>query len=134
MLWEEKFSEYDIYINTDLGNTLAETIASEISVIAVYVAIIVVGALLLTSQTYAEIPVLLITFLSAAIIGMGTNFFFGTISFVSDSVTIVLQLAMSIDYALIFCHRYLEEREKMPAREAVITALSKAIPEILAAV
>ncbi len=128
----ERLSKYDTYINTDLGNTLAETIASEISVVAVYVAIIVVSALLLTSRTYAEIPVLLITFLSAAIIGMGTNFFFGTISFVSDSVTIVLQLAMSIDYALILCHRYLEERETLPAREAVITALSKAIPEILA--
>ena len=128
----EELSGYDIYVDTTLGNTLAETIASEISVIAVYVAIIVVSALLLTSRTYAEVPVLLITFLSAAIIGMGTNFFFGTISFVSDSVTIVLQLAMSIDYALILCHRYLEEHEKLPVREAVITALSKAIPEISA--
>lgn len=128
----EKLSGYDIYVDTALGNTLAETISSEIRIIAVYVAIIVVSALLLTSRTYAEVPVLLITFLSAAIIAMGTNFFFGTISFVSNSVTIVLQLAMSIDYALILCHRYLEEHEILPAREAVISALSKAIPEISA--
>ena len=72
----------------------------------------------------------MITFLSAAIINMGTNFLFGTISFVSNSVTIVLQLALSVDYAVIFLNRYKEEHASLPAREAVIIALSKAIPEI----
>ena len=61
---------------------------------------------------------------------MGTNFLFGTISFVSNSVTIVLQLALSVDYAVILLNRYKEEREKLEAREACILALSKAIPEI----
>ncbi|MBM7686241.1 efflux RND transporter permease subunit [Defluviitalea raffinosedens] len=129
---KEELSGYDLYIDTELGNPTAKIITSEVSIITIYAAIIVVSALILTSRTYAEIPVLIMTFLAAAIINMGTNFFFGTISFVSDSVTIVLQLAMSIDYALIFCHRYLEEHEQLPAREAVITALSKAIPEISA--
>ena len=59
-----------------------------------------------------------------------TNFLFGTISFVSNSVTIVLQLALSVDYAVIFLNRYKEEHASLPAREAVIIALSKAIPEI----
>ena len=61
---------------------------------------------------------------------MGTNFLLGTISFVSNSVTVVLQLALSIDYAVIFCNRYKEEHETLPIREADIVALSKAIPEI----
>ena len=65
-----------------------------------------------------------------ALLNMGTNFLLGTISFISNSVTIVLQLALAIDYAIILCHRYTEERENLPAREATITALSKAIPEI----
>ncbi|HEY8420529.1 MAG TPA: MMPL family transporter [Thermoclostridium sp.] len=129
---KDELSGYDIYIDADLGNALVENILHEIQVVTVLVAIIVVSALVLTSRTYAEVPVLLISFLSAAIINMGTNFLFGTISFVSNSVTIVLQLAMSIDYALMFLHRYLEEHETLPAREAVIAALSKAIPEISA--
>ena len=127
-----KFSEYDIYIDTDVGNALVKNIVNEVKVVTIYAAIIVISALILTSRTYAEVPVLLINFLSAAIINMGTNFLFGTISFVSNSVTIILQLAMSIDYALMLLHRYLEEHETLPAREAVITALSKAIPEISA--
>ena len=121
---------YDYYLTTDLGDTESELIAEEMSTITVLVAIIVVTVLLLTTQAYAEIPVLLITFLSAAIVQMGTNFVFGTISFVSNSVTIVLQLALSVDYAVILLNRYKEEHATLPAREAVIVALSKAIPEI----
>ena len=88
--------------------------------------------LLITSQTYAEIPVLLLTFVVAAILNMGTNFIMGTISFVSNSVTTVLQLALSLDYAVILCNRYKEEHQILPVRNAVIVALGKSIPEITA--
>lgn len=127
---QNALSRYDIYVSTSLGDQTSETIASEMSVIVVLVAIIVVAVLLLTSQTWAEVPVLLLTFVSAAALSMGTNFIFGTISFVSNSVTVVLQLALSIDYAIIFCNRYKEEHATLPIREADIVALSKAIPEI----
>ena len=127
---KERLEGYDYYLTTSLGDTQSELIGQEMNTITVLVAVVVVSVLLLTTQAYAEIPVLLITFLSAAIINMGTNFFFGTISFVSNSVTIVLQLALSVDYAVIFLNRYKEEHASLPAREAVIVALSKAIPEI----
>ena len=127
---KERLEGNDYYLITSLGDTQSELIGQEMNTITVLVAIVVVSVLLLTTQAYAEIPVLLITFLSAAIINMGTNFLFGTISFVSNSVTIVLQLALSVDYAVIFLNRYKEEHASLPAREAVIIALSKAIPEI----
>lgn len=127
---KELLANYDVYISTTLGNTVAETIDSEVQIIMVYVAIIVVLVLLLTSQTYAEIPVLLLTFLTAMILNSGTNFLMGTISFVSNSVTSILQLALSLDYAVILCNHFKEERELLPLREAVIAALSKGIPEI----
>ena len=127
---EDKLSGYDIYVSTTMGDASAEQIASEMSVITVLVAVIVVTVLLITSQTWAEVPVLLLTFVASMLITNGTNFIMGTISFVSNSVTVVLQLALSIDYAIIFCNRYKEEHEKLPTREADIVALSKAIPEI----
>ena len=120
----------DFYVSTSLGNSSADIIAQEVSIIMVLVAVIVVAVLLLTSQTYAEVPVLLLTFVSAMILNQGTQFLMGTISFVSNSVTSILQLALSLDYAVILCNRYKEERESLPIREAVITALSKGIPEI----
>ncbi len=127
---KEMLSDYDIFVSTSMGNESADTIAKEMKTVSALVVVIVLVVLVLTSQTYAEIPVLLITFGAAAILSAGTNFLLGTISFVSNSVTIVLQLALSIDYAVIFCNRYKEEHEKLPIREADIIALSKAIPEI----
>ncbi len=127
---KEKLDGYDYYLSTTLGDIEAELIAEEMNVIVVLVAIVVVTVLLLTSQAYAEVPVLLITFVAAAILQMGTNFIFGTISFVSNSVTVVLQLALSVDYAIILLNRYKEEHANLESREAIIIALSKAIPEI----
>lgn len=129
---EDMLSDYDIYVSTSMGDAQAEQIATEMQTVVMLVAIIVLTVLFLTSQTFAEVPVLILTFLASAALAMGTNFILGTISFVSNSVTIVLQLALSIDYAVIFCNRYKEEHEHLPTREADILALSKAIPEISA--
>ena len=127
---KEYLSGQDIYVKTDLGNTQAETIEREINMIMVYVAIVIVAVLLFTSETYGEIPVLILTFGVGMIVNQGTNYLLGKISFVSNSVTSILQLALSIDYAIIFCNRFKEEHKLLPIREAVILALSKSIPEI----
>ena len=51
---------------------------------------------------------------------MGTNYLLGEISFITKSVAVVLQLALAIDYAIILCHRFTEERE---CRQALKPAL-----------
>ena len=127
---KERLKDYDIFVSTSMGDATAEQIREEMQVVSVIVAIIVVSVLLFTSSTWAEVPVLLLTFGASAVIASGTNYLLGTISFVSDSVTVVLQLALSIDYAVIFCNRYKEEHQTLDIREADIIALSKAIPEI----
>ena len=129
---KDALSGYDLYVSTDLGNALQDTIASEVSVIMVYVAIIVVVVLLFTCQTYGEVPVLLLTFVIAMILNQGSNFLLGTISFVSNSVTSILQLALSLDYAVILSNHFREEHQTLPVREAAIASLSRAIPEICA--
>ena len=127
---KDSLSGYDIYVSTSLGNAKGDIISAEVNVIMVYVAIIILVVLLLTSQTYAEVPVLLLTFVTGMIMNMGSNFLLGKISFVSNSVTSILQLALSLDYAIILCNRFKDEHQTLPIREATIVALSKAIPEI----
>lgn len=129
---KESLSAYDVYVTTDLGDSLSEIIADEMSRIIVIIAIIVVIVLTLTSTSYAEVPVLIMTFLAASVINTGTNFIFGTISFVSNSVTSALQLALAVDYAVIYMNRYKEEHEELSIHDAAVVALSKAIPEIMA--
>ena len=126
----EALDGYDAYVTGDTGDSKSETIADEMQIVMLVAVVIIVVVLIFTSQTYMEVPVLLITFGMAALLNKGTNFLFNPISFISNSVAVVLQLALAIDYAIILCHRYTEEREHLEAREAVIAALSKAIPEI----
>ena len=123
---------YDLSVSSNVGNPLKAIIDQEMLVVDLIAVVIIILVLLLTSKTYAEIPVLLLTFGAAALLNMGTNYMMGEISFVTNSIAIVLQLALAIDYAIILCHRYMEEHEKKPAREAAVAALAKAIPEISA--
>ena len=123
---------YDYTIDTTIGYNENAEIMKEMGLILVLGVIVIVIALTLTSTAYMEVPILMMTFGVAALLGMGTNFLIGKISFISDSVAVLLQLAMAIDYAIILAHRFSAEHELLPAREACIAALSKAIPEIAA--
>ena len=124
--------KYDHSINTDVGMDMNRILQQEMGVILIVAVIIIIAVLVLTSRSYAEVPVLLMTFGVAALLNIGTNFVFGTISFISNSIAVVLQLALAIDYAIILCHRFIDEHETKNARDAAVSALSKAIPEIFA--
>ena len=122
--------DYDVYVDTTVGEDASADLANEIVAIFAVAAVVIVVVLTLTSKAYMEVPVLVMTFGAAALLNMGTNFLCGKISFISNSVTVVLQLALAIDYAIILCHRFSAEHVTLPTREACIEALSKAIPEI----
>jgi predicted RND superfamily exporter protein len=121
---------YDHYVSTSITEDTAASLESEIKLVLIVAIFIILGVLFFTSKTYMEIPVLVLTFGVAAVLNMGTHFLYGEISFISNSIAVVLQLALAIDYAIILCHRFTEERQHLQAREATIKALSKAIPEI----
>ena len=124
--------DYDVYVSTEVGSeeSSAESLAKDMNIILVLAVVVIVAVLLLSTKAYLQIPVLLITFGVAAILNMGTNYWFGTISSITNSIAVVLQLALAIDYAIILCDRFMEEHETLDAEEAVKVALSKAIPEI----
>jgi predicted RND superfamily exporter protein len=129
---KELLSNHDYYIETTIGEEErnSESLNNDIRIILILSVIIIVLVLLISTHAFAQIPVLLLTFGMAAILNKGTNYWMGTISSVTDSIAVVLQLALAIDYAIILCDRYMEEHEKLPAVEACKVALSKAIPEI----
>lgn len=115
-----------------LVNNYADTLASEMIIIIAIAAAVIIAVLLFTSKSFAEVLAFPVIFIVAAVLNMGTNHWLGTISFVSNTVCIILQLALAIDYAIILCHRFTEEKDKRPndARGAMVNALAKAIPEI----
>ena len=129
---KDLLSDYDIYVSSEVGQEErdSESLAQDMNIILVLAVVIIIVVLLLSTKAYLQIPVLLITFGVAAILNMGTNYWFGTISSITNSIAVVLQLALAIDYAIILCDRFMEEHETMDAENAVKVALSKAIPEI----
>jgi len=129
---EEMLSSYDVYVSSSVGavEKSMSSLQSDMNMILVLAVLIIVAVLFISTKAFMEIPVLLITFGSAALLNKGTNFWFGEISSVTDSIAVVLQLALAIDYAIILCDRYMEEHETLPPVEACKVALSKAIPEI----
>lgn len=120
----------DTEIYTEVGMDLTKDIVNDMIYVGILVVIIVTALLLLTSRSYAEVPVLVITFVAAAVLQLGTNFIFESISFVSNAVTLILQLALAIDYAVILCNRFAEEKQHLGQYDAMVEALAKAIPEI----
>ena len=127
----EYVSEYDSYVYTTVDLDESAELQNDVKFILCLVAIVIIFVLLFTSETYAEVPIFIATFAMAAVLNKGTNYLFGTVSFISNAVDVVLQLGLAIDYAIILFHRYMEEKDKgFDAQEAMNTALSKAIVEI----
>ena len=124
---KEQLAGYDYYEYSNNIDTTSKTLDSEMSIIMLLAVVVILLVLLLTSKSFMEIPVFLITFIAAAILNMGTNYILGEISFVTKSVAVVLQLALAIDYSIILSHRFAEEKKQADSREAIISALSKAI-------
>lgn len=123
---------YDYCVPTPLVDNFAQKLASEMIVIVAISAVVILIVLLFTSKSFAEVLAFPAVFAIAALLNMGTNYWLGKISFVSYTVCIILQLALAIDYAIILCHRFTEEKDKNPAdaKAALVVALSKSIPEI----
>ena len=93
---KDTLSDYDVYVSTEVGSEedSAESLSKDMNIILVLAVIIIVVVLMLSTKAYLQIPVLLITFGVAAILNMGTNYWFGTISSITNSIAVVLQLSL----------------------------------------
>ena len=108
-------------------NTLKEI--PTISVIAVLFTLVV---LLITTTSWAEPFVILISIGVAVIINGGSNLIFGEISFITNASGSILQLAVSLDYAVFLIHRFSEcLRKTDDIEEAMVDALCKSTSSIL---
>ena len=122
---------YDTSFYTTVDKDDSANLKEDMKYILVVVVIIIILVITFTSTTYMEIPIFMMVFGMAALLNIGTNFLYGSISFISNAVGTVLQLALAIDYAIIMFHRFMEEREHCGDDETALTeALSKAIVEI----
>lgn len=110
---------------------LGPTINAEVARVMVLAVIIIFLILTITTTSWFE-PVLFLSVLGIAIIiNMGSNIIFGEISFLSNAVGAVLQLACSMDYSIFLLHAFTEEKANGAAPEqAMANALRSAFSSI----
>jgi predicted RND superfamily exporter protein len=94
---------------------------------------IVLVILLLTTTSWFEPVLFLVSIFVAILLNMGTNAFLGEISFVTKAAAAVLQLAVSLDYSIFLLHRFAEfRREGMNVEDAMLNAMVKSFSSIMA--
>ena len=100
---------------------------NEMSLIIVIVILLSVFLLLLSASSWLE-PLLLLSVSGVAIlINMGLNFFLGEISFITNSIAAILQLALSIDYSIVLLHTFRDIRKEETDPAA---AMKKAVKSV----
>jgi len=97
--------------------------------IAVLLAVIVLS---LTMDSYL-IPLFFLLSIGMAIVyNMGTNVFKGEISFITQSLSAVLQLGVTLDYSIFLWHSYQEELERNDdKKDAMANAISATFTSVL---
>lgn len=100
----------------------------------VVIAVILTSIILALTMDSFLIPLFFMLSVGMAIIyNMGTNFIQSEISFITEALAAVLQLAVTIDYSIFLWHSYKEEKEKHPGdnKEAMAVAIGKTITSVV---
>ncbi len=129
---KDKLSDYTIEMSGSTVHTVAmqENVKNQMTTILLISIPIIALILFLNASSYAEIGVFSIVVGASVLINKGTNLLLGEISYITNSIAIVLQLALAMDYSIIFLHRFEEEKKKYPEKEAVIHALKQSMRSI----
>ena len=100
----------------------------------VVIAVILTSIVLAVSMDSFLIPVIFMLSLGMSILyNLGTNIFKGEISFLTQALTAVLQLAVTIDYSIFLWHSYKEQKTFYPNdnKEAMAVAISKTVASVV---
>lgn len=105
------------------------------SEIAIYVVIAVILCLVVLEfalDSYVA-PVLLLLNIGIAILyNMGSNIFLGEISYITKAISSVLQLGVTMDFAIFLYHSYMQEKENFSnINDAMATAIGKTLLSVV---
>lgn len=117
---------YHIAGMTQLSDDLYQTTLYELLVYLACAGAIVIIILLLTTSSLTEPIVLAITMVVSIILNLGSNIIFPSTSILTFACSAVLQLSLSMDYAIFLSHAY---KEKLKHTLDPKEAMRQAIPE-----
>ncbi len=102
------YKNYKIYMSGDIYEEFKTILPAWIVFLAIFLAFII---LVIMSDSYIEPVLFLIAIGMAVVINKGTNIMFASISSITDAISAILQLALSMDYSIMLINRYRQEKE-----------------------
>ena len=118
-----------------MSATVLDTRDLSNSEVVIYVAIAVVLCFIilqLALDSYVAPVFLLLNIGIAILYNMGTNIFLGEISYITKAISAVLQLGVTMDFAIFLYHSYIAEEEKTQDKEeAMAQAISKTFVSVI---
>ena len=114
---------------TDMKN-----LSDKESVMYIVIAVILVSLVLAVTMDSFLIPLFFMLSIGMAIIyNLGTNMFFGEISFITKALTAVLQLGVTMDFSIFLWHSYQENQLRFPGdkERAMGHAISNTISSVV---
>lgn len=118
-----------------MTSTILDTRELSSSEIVIYVIIAVILCLIILQVALDSYfaPILLLLNIGIAILyNMGSNIFLGEISYITKAISAVLQLGVTMDFAIFLYHSYKAEKEKIEDKEeAMAKAISKTFSSVL---
>lgn len=119
--------------NAAVNYNSRKMVSNETIISTIIASSVVLIILFLMTKSYWEPVIYLMTIGSAVIINMGTNIFMGGISYMTQGVASVLQLALTMDYSIFLLNRYRREKKSgLDNNEAMISAIKHSLSPISA--
>jgi uncharacterized protein len=116
-------------VNT--AETQSMSVSEVVNAMAILLPIIII-ILIISTTSWIEPILFMLTIGVAIIINMGTNIIFGEISFITKTVSPILQLAVSLDYAIFLLHSFNDYRLSNEPQEAMRLSMKQAMPTVAA--
>ncbi|MCD4826272.1 MAG: MMPL family transporter [Acholeplasmataceae bacterium] len=128
-------SDYEFAMRGETLNNIENRVIANNEVLKIMLLIIpiVIIILLIASKSWIEPVILLISLGIAVVLNLGSNILLPNVSFITKTMALALQLALSLDYGLFLVHRYYEEKETTDdVLIAIKNAFKRSFPAITA--
>lgn len=113
---------------------LRESLKQEVKFASIIVVAIIILVLSLATTSWFEPLIFMVVIFIAIIINMGSNLIFSNISFLTENVAAILQLAIAIDYTIILLDAFSKERAAgLRPEEAIRKAIQRSMTPIFSA-
>lgn len=114
-----------------IAEAQAMSVSEVVNAMALLIPIVLV-ILIVSTSSWIEPLFFLVTIGAAILINMGTNLAFGEISFITRTVSPILQLAVSMDYTIFLLHSFNSHRQTVEPEKAMKIAMKESLSTVAA--